>query len=628
MKNRTEQSYSVDGLMRNVACTLVSDFRVALNDPSFCSDFYVAIKSNEVTGIRHAIPAVSETMDVPYYKASYQVASLLKRYRFEKDLFSDAELIKKAITTFHETQHRVRAVNFTQLSAFTNCVVEYARAYIAEVLGVYSDEEHRSLCRFGRRASVGIPARLACEAERWQIPLSGSQNQIDWFDSEMSQIPCVVEYFNAQKGSDLKRSTYQPIDSLTLTLVPKTFKSFRSIMPNTTIGTYMSYGLGEMLRLRLKGVGYDIRSLQETHKYLARRGSVHSMYTTADLSSASDSISVALVDALFPADWVEILKKSRIGTIKLPDDTVLESETFCTMGIGYTFPLQTLVFLSLLKALSVMQYGPRSLRTISVYGDDMIYPSSMHGSVVKAFEELGFVINVDKTFFTGHFRESCGGDYYHGVDVRPFQPRNDSANVGRKTYEAVLYKYVNGLLARWSEYEITETLRFLLSEIGRVTGKAKLCPGDYPDDSGIKVSSLSLPYSFLKGRTDVAWPKHIGHGVFRFSFLRLVTDKREEKRHVPYLWSALRDEFDNRYCKIGWKSRPGRTFPVERFITTSLRIGVYEPPLIWAEVQPICFTRSKATGKRHRRLAAHVTVSHTGRYTRQSGTSCFGVPQI
>jgi hypothetical protein len=386
----------------------------------------------------------------------------------------------------------------------------------------------------------------------------------------------------------------------------------------------MTYGLGMMLRKRLKREGYDISNLQEIHKCLAQRGSVHEQYVTADLSSASDSISRAFVKFLFPPDWFQILDLSRVPGVLLPDGSRVESETFCTMGVGYTFPLQTIVFLSLLKAIQSYLYGGSVRLTTSVYGDDMIYHRSLHSTVVSTFEEIGFVINVDKTYHEGRFRESCGGDYYRGVDVRPFQPRNGAAFVSRKAYEAVLYKFVNGLLTRWSEYEIPETLRYLLSEIGSVTGKAKLVPVNFPDDSGIKVSLPVLPL-FLQGRTDVAKPKHVGHGVFRFSFLRLKPIKREEKRHEPYLWEALRGVIEP-VILFDERSLLANPTLLQKSIELSVGCRGYEPQLTWAET-PDQTVRSKLTGRRLRRMVSSVTVSHTGRYTRQSGTSCFEVPQ-
>lgn len=623
----TEKQFSTDGLMRNVALTLIRDFRRDLNEPTFCSDHYSDLKGNDIGRIRGSSPTAQDDMDVATFKATYQMHSVLKRYRFRKDLFSDDELTEQAIASFRETQRRISAIDLSSLTTFTERVLAVARIYITKVLGVYSDEEHRDLCRFGRRASVGVPSRKACEAERWELPISGSLKQISWFDSEMSQIAAVQEYWTKQKAVVPNRPTYQEIDSLKLSLVPKSFKSLRAIMPNTTIGSYMSFGIGEIMRKRLKRIGYDIRKLQMEHRSLAARGSIHSQYVTMDLSSASDSISVALVKALFPSDWFDILEQSRIGQVSLPDGSLVESQTFCTMGIGYTFPLQTLVFLSLLKAISFLRFGRKQMMTISVYGDDMIFHRMLYGDVVSVFQEIGFVINVDKTFSTGHFRESCGGDYYHGVDVRPFQPRNGAASVGAKAYEAMLYKCINGLLMRWSEHEVRETLLYLLSELGRVTGKAKVVPANFPDDSGIKCPSLLHPWEFLQGRTDVAKPKHVGHGVFRFSYLKLTSELREENRHEPYLWLSLRGGLTRELCYASGEPPRGRPTSVQLVIDQLTGVDDERMDFFIEKVHPHLTTRSKLTGRRLRRILTFVSISHTGKYTRQSGTSCFEVPQ-
>jgi hypothetical protein len=534
-KPQKAEKYSVDRMMSNVALSLLRDFQTNLNDPCFCSDLQLAIRAGDIARIRTSCPEPTADMGVAEFKASYQLKSVLKRYRYQTDIYSDQELSNMAIAKFTETQCRIEGTNLDELPANVQLILNLASIYIADCLGVYSDEEHRHLCKFGKRATVGVPARAATEAARWELPISGSIEQIAWFDSEMGQIQCVQDYWANQRSSDLdKRSTYQVTSSLRLTLVPKTFKSLRAIMPNTTIGSYMSYGLGEIMRLRLKDKGFDIRSLQTRHRILASRGSVTGKLVTADLSSASDSISVALVERLFPSDWVKILHQSRIRTVDLPNGQSVESLTFCTMGIGYTFPLQTLVFLSLLKAIEQTMFRRSDRRTISVYGDDMIYHTRMHKEVVAVFESLGFVINIDKTFHEGHFRESCGGDYYHGVDVRPFQPQSGPASVSKTAYEAILYKYINTLLVRWSEYEIEKTLLYLCSELEEVTGSVKLVPLDFPDDAGVKCPTLSH-WVFLQ-YVRRAMPKHVGHGVYRFSFLRLVPDEREEKRHDPYLW--------------------------------------------------------------------------------------------
>jgi hypothetical protein len=392
--------------MRKLASSLVSDFQTNLNDTDFCSTYQAMIRLGKIVDVRGLESAAKESMTVAEFKAAYQIDSLLKRYRFSKDLFRDQELIDKAVMSYRETQDRLAALDLNSLSANCQLVLDLAARYIAKVLGEYDDIECRDLCRFGSGASVGVPARMASEAERWRIPISGSFEQIKWFDSEMSQIPIIKNYLDGQKGSASSEedATYQLTSSLTLSLVPKSFKSFRAIMPNTTIGSYMSDGIGRIIRKRLKRNGYDIGTLQMRHRHLACQASQHGLLVTADLSSASDSISVALVERLFPPDWMDILHRSRIGLVSLPDGSSVESLTFCTMGIGYTFPLQTLVFLALLKAIEAVHFGRLDRRTISVYGDDLIYSSRMHKLVLYYFKWFGFVLNVDKTFAHGHFR--------------------------------------------------------------------------------------------------------------------------------------------------------------------------------------------------------------------------------
>jgi hypothetical protein len=618
---KPKKTFSAEQMMLDVASSLVRDFQVNLNDPSFCNDYLEKFLTGDVAGIRGLSPAIDDEMDVARYKATYQIQSVLKRYRFQKDLYSDKELLEKAVIGFKETQSRLAAIKLDALTADCQRVLDLAACYCHKVLGRYSDEEHRNLSRFGTKASVGIPAREACEAARWELPISGSPEQIAWFDSEMSEAVPVQDYWRKQKAERVKTSaTYQEISSLTLTLVPKTFKSLRAILPNTTIGSYSSYGLGEMIRKRLRRKGYDIKTLQMRHRYLAKSASVHGLSVTADLSSASDSITCALVKRLLPADWYKVLASHRIGCVLLPDGTKEECLTHSFMGSGYTFPLQTLVFLSLLKAIEATLFNRLDRRTISVYGDDLIYSSRMHTEVVHYFQQFGFVINIDKTFDKGHFRESCGGDYFRGVDVRPFQPKNGPASVGSKTYEAMLYKCLNGILARWDEHEVALTLTTICRQLEIVTGKLKIVPGDFPDDSGVKCHTLHLPH-FLRG-VKIAKPVHVGHGVYRFSYLRLKPEEREERRHEPYIWLALRGGTPPNPSWVSGYHPKECLSRTRRLIETSCTVKENVCPLINREVRPILTTRSY-TGSRLRRTATFVTVSHTGSYTRQSGRSCF-----
>lgn len=623
----SSKKFNADSAMRKLAWHLVRDFQATLDDPLYCCELLESLNSQDIERIRSSLPTPNFSEASPYkFKVDYQINSVFKRYRFKKDLYTDADLNEDAIRKFVEVQERLRQQNLDRVDTLTTRVIDFAAYVIAQILGPYDAGEHQSLCRFGRKASVGIPSRLANLAERWEWPISGSLEQVKWFHQVIDGDELVSRYWANRFGSAPSNgATYRLTDKLTLTLVPKSFKSVRAIMPNTTIGSFYSLGVGEMIRKRLKKVGCDISRQQMLHRDIARDASVHMRYVTADLSSASDSISVELVRRLLPDDWFDELNSHRIAKVLLPNGTSVESLTFCTMGIGYTFPLQTLIFSALLIAIQSLTIESCKLGKISVYGDDLIYHGQIHNSVLTVFPQLGFVINEDKTFCDGGFRESCGGDYFRGVDVRPFQPRNGSAIVCQKAYEAVLYKWINGLLARWSEHEVSGTLHFLCSEIERCTGSVKTVPLDFPDDSGVKIS-LPCHSLFLRG-VRVAWPKSVGHGLYRFSYLRIKSQTREEVRHDPFYWQAL-----GGYCVSNitdWSMHPRmyQKYPVPDLIDQVTGISdAKTESLLWKEAAPQTFVRSKLTGRRLRRQISETPILGVGRYVRQSGISNFENP--
>jgi hypothetical protein len=61
----------------------------------------------------------------------------------------------------------------------------------------------------------------------------------------------------------------------------------------------------------------------------------------------------------------------------------------------------------------------RMIRGVHVFGDDLIVPSDEASQVTTDLELFGLKVNPHKSFWTGKFRESCGRDYYSGVDVTP-----------------------------------------------------------------------------------------------------------------------------------------------------------------------------------------------------------------
>jgi len=211
-----------------------------------------------------------------------------------------------------------------------------------------------------------------------------------------------------------------------LSFVPKTNDICRTICTEPTLNMFYQLGLGDWLtdRLRFK-VGIDLSSQQDVNRRLARIGSRTGSFSTIDLSSASDSLSRTMIREIFPRDFVAWLDLFRSPNSRLPDGSLVELEMVSTMGNGFTFPLQTLLFtacvIATFRALGVkprFRKGNR-LPNFAVFGDDIIVPTEIAGHVIRLLSCLGFEVNCNKTFLEGPFRESCGGDYFKGRVVRP-----------------------------------------------------------------------------------------------------------------------------------------------------------------------------------------------------------------
>jgi hypothetical protein len=129
---------------------------------------------------------------------------------------------------------------------------------------------------------------------------------------------------------------------------------------------------------------------------------------------ASDLISTEVVYHLLPIDWAAALAYGRSSHCEVEGE-VVKLQKFSSMGNGFTFPLESLIFYALAKAACDDEND-----AVSIYGDDIIVPTEKYQRVVSALHAAGFEVNLSKSYHSGPFRESCGKDYYLGVDIRPF----------------------------------------------------------------------------------------------------------------------------------------------------------------------------------------------------------------
>lgn len=200
--------------------------------------------------------------------------------------------------------------------------------------------------------------------------------------------------------------------------VPKNAKTERTIETQPLLNLPTQKGVGSAIRKELLRWGCDLND-QSRNQSLALLGSADNTVVTLDVQNASNTVSIAAVYfcLIFCQDWFDLLWSLRSESIDIHGHSY-PLETFSTMGNGYTFELESLIFYAIALTMTAKVDGDTSL--VSVYGDDIIVPIAAYPGVLDALSFFGFVVNVDKTFTDGPFRESCGKDYFFGKNVRPF----------------------------------------------------------------------------------------------------------------------------------------------------------------------------------------------------------------
>ena len=203
--------------------------------------------------------------------------------------------------------------------------------------------------------------------------------------------------------------------------VPKDAEIDRGCCKGATLNLYCQLSYGALIRKKLSRFGLDLDTQAEVNRFLASKAQDWGL-VTIDLKDASNSVCWALPFKVFPPRHFELMELFREDYVKLPnaDSTksasYIELEKLSSMGNGFTFEVESLLFYAL--ALSIVP--ERKWNLVSVFGDDIIMPNEYSQVYIERLESLGFEVNSSKTYLAGRFFESCGTDWYDGVDVRPF----------------------------------------------------------------------------------------------------------------------------------------------------------------------------------------------------------------
>lgn len=262
--------------------------------------------------------------------------------------------------------------------------------------------------------------------------------------------------------------------------VKKSVKTARTICKQPNRIMYWEQSYARHLRVLMKK-GWmrwyvDLED-QSMNRKLASYGSATGFIDTIDLSDASDTVHVKLVEQIFPREVLFFLKALRIKDVKVPGGLTVRVNKFAPMGSALCFPVQCMVFLSVL-VYSAMQYvsnvpvgqdldpenpflrdpqafleryvskspgyftkRSRRINPLRAYGDDLECDSNVTPFVIHNLSKLGFVVNVSKSFTGGQaVRESCGGYYHCGDDVTPllFRVKQWSKSKDVKGVESII----------------------------------------------------------------------------------------------------------------------------------------------------------------------------------------------
>jgi hypothetical protein len=384
-----------------------------------------------------------------------------------------------------------------------------AQRKIAQVLGPLPQLSELGY-RFGKGATTLTPKRKASLREKFSAGVSCSEECLPIAKAILEELPLLSESICSYEKIDEDGEEWFGlsirIDDGKLEFVPKNAKTYRSVIVEPVLNGLYQLALGDHMTRRLATFGVDLRD-QTRNQRLALEGSLTGALATLDLSAASDSISLELVFSLLPLDWAVALARGRTGHV-LYRGQRLRLEKFSSMGNGFTFPLESLIFWALARAVCDKD------DVVSVYGDDIILPSSRCEELTSLLRCAGFAVNEEKSYYTGPFRESCGRDFYRGIDVRPFFQKEW---VSPRTLFTLHNFYVRRGLFEYAEL-IQSWIHPALQQFGPDGyGDGHLLGAWHPERKPSHVARGWAGYTFetfsLKGRKDIR-PQLPGDYIF------------------------------------------------------------------------------------------------------------------
>lgn len=358
---------------------------------------------------------------------AYYATKFLSKY---EDLSLSLDPDEVAYAKFSKTEEACRQTNIRfrsirddpySVTGHLGVLHRATRRIIGKILGEFNPRRFFDVPDWGPGASTLMKRSDASPEEKFQSEIGITRDLYDLITEPM------LEIFSPIWFKQLKKAGYPSfqVGNKVIT-VKKDATSSRVIAKEPGINLFFQKAMGIMIEEALLPWGVDIHS-QSKNAHMSRKASLTGSHVTVDFSSASDMNARYMVESVLPARWFHVMDalRSHYGWLEGVPVPIFW-EKFSSMGNGFTFPLETLIFFASAKA--VAEYlGCKE--SIAVYGDDVIIPSSCFELYSELVKFYGFSINPKKTHSEGWFRESCGAHYYSGRDITPVYFRGRLAHI-------------------------------------------------------------------------------------------------------------------------------------------------------------------------------------------------------
>jgi hypothetical protein len=357
-----------------------------------------------------------------------------------------------------------------------------------------------------------------------------------------------------------------------LVSVPKNSVSRRTITVEPVLKMFIQQGLNQVLRDNIEKCPILSKCLaledQSINQKLALIGSITGEWTTLDLSSASDLLSLDMVKLVFGRhqEFLDLMIECRTQEVEF-EDGFRPLKKFAGMGNALTFPVQSIAFAVIAMSSILFTDGfsrprywdvKRAARRVRVYGDDIIVPTEYACQVVDWIESFGLKVNRKKSFMEGNFRESCGLDAYMGVDVTPVYVKDDPDESSKDPSTIAGLVAASNLLWDRCLYGASQVLKDVVEEaFGRqLPLVSRECGGLgwITRDGASDVQRWNKKLHYLEIKVPVLKPTKVGDrlggypALLKFFLTPLIERDKEHLR-----MSVKR--FDNR---IAWKWMPAQ----------------------------------------------------------------------